>query len=232
MPEYKNIAENTMLSDAIALAVMAHRGQIRKDPGEMPYIVHPLHAMQLLIDNEITDKYVLTAMVLHDVVEDTHVGMDLIRRQFPSFVADMVAALSKDAGNKGTMHEKSAAGHGQTMMNVKDFNRPITIRDSFGGHTVNPCVLLKQADRLSNLMGSFPENWDIAKHEQYLEQSKEIYQLDTSTELAHRLYDMIREYSIYVNELRSKNGTFSVDDTQPMEEPSNIGDTQPMDPIE
>lgn len=211
MPEYRNIADNTMINDAIALAVMAHRGQIRKDPSELPYIVHPLHAMQILIDHGITDKRVLAAMVLHDVVEDTNVGIELIRRQFPRigpppFVDAMVDALSKDAGNEGTMHEKSAAGHGQTMHYVREFGH--TIRHK--GMPLNPAILLKQADRLSNLMGAFPKNWDLEKHEQYLEQSKEIWMLDTRTALAHSLDNAIHAYSRHIDELKFE----AVDDIQ------------------
>lgn len=200
MPEYKNLAENTMLSDAIALATMAHRGQIRKDPSEMPYVIHPLHVMQLLMEHGVDDKRILAAAVLHDVVEDTHIGIELIQRQFGDYIADIVAALSKDAGNKGTMHEKSAAGHQQTMDRVREFPFSIKIH----GVPHNVAVLVKQADRLSNLQGAFPDNWDVEKHEQYLNQSYDILNLDIRSDLAQDLDDHIKEYSIFINEMRTK----------------------------
>lgn len=62
------------LEDAIILAARAHRGQC--DRAGQPYILHPLRMMLRMQ----TDEARLVA-VLHDVVEDSAVTLDDLRRQ-------------------------------------------------------------------------------------------------------------------------------------------------------
>lgn len=54
-----------MLSEAIKIAVEAHYGQF--DRGGNPYILHPLHVMGALSDE---DEEIQCGAVLHDVIED------------------------------------------------------------------------------------------------------------------------------------------------------------------
>lgn len=58
-----------MLNKAIDIAHRAHEGQKRKYSG-LPYIVHPLEVLTTLIQNGVTDQTILSAAVLHDVLED------------------------------------------------------------------------------------------------------------------------------------------------------------------
>jgi guanosine-3',5'-bis(diphosphate) 3'-pyrophosphohydrolase len=69
-----------------------HVGQARKS-GE-PYIVHPIAVAQILVDMHMDLVCVQTAL-LHDVVEDTSVGIDEIRRRFGSEVAVCVDGVTK-----------------------------------------------------------------------------------------------------------------------------------------
>jgi (p)ppGpp synthase/HD superfamily hydrolase len=77
------------LEDAIVLAANAHRGQ--KDRNDEPYIMHPLRvAAQLWGYDE------RMVAVLHDVVEDTDVTLDDLRKAgYPGHIVDAVNALSK-----------------------------------------------------------------------------------------------------------------------------------------
>ena len=59
------------LSDAISIAVEAHKNQ--KDKAGMPYILHPMTVMNN-VDTE--DEKVVA--VLHDVVEDTDITLDML----------------------------------------------------------------------------------------------------------------------------------------------------------
>lgn len=82
------------LEDAVAFAAAAHRGQRRKGSGT-PYIVHPMEVAAIcarLTD----DQDVIIAGVLHDVVEDTPVGLDEVRERFGPRVASIVAGESED----------------------------------------------------------------------------------------------------------------------------------------
>lgn len=76
------------LSDAIALAAQAHRGQV--DKGGQPYILHPLRVMLACQ----TEEQRIVA-VLHDVMEDCCVAWVTIARQFGNAIADAVEALTR-----------------------------------------------------------------------------------------------------------------------------------------
>jgi (p)ppGpp synthase/HD superfamily hydrolase len=77
-----------MYEKAKILATKAHEGQTRWDPN-VPYITHPL---------EIADKFsnplYKTVAVLHDVVEDTSITLEFLRKQFPSNVVDAIDEIT------------------------------------------------------------------------------------------------------------------------------------------
>lgn len=82
------------LDTAIAFAAHAHAGQRRKYTGE-PYVVHPIEVMTLVHTYATpATEDMLAAAVLHDVVEDTVVGLDSISRRFGFNVAIMVGELT------------------------------------------------------------------------------------------------------------------------------------------
>lgn len=84
-----------LLDSAIAFAATAHAGQLRKG-GLEPYIIHPLEVMQLLLRHSSApvSEDMMIAAVLHDVVEDTPVGLDTIERRFGAEVARLVDELT------------------------------------------------------------------------------------------------------------------------------------------
>jgi len=79
------------LSDAIALATQAHRGQV--DKGGQPYILHPLRVMLACQ----TEEQRVVA-VLHDVVEDTGYTVSDIASEFGAKVANAIDALTRRRG--------------------------------------------------------------------------------------------------------------------------------------
>ena len=87
MPE-KHI-DTGFLDRAIIFAVKAHSGVERRGKG-FPYIVHPLEAMAI-VSTITPDQELLAAAVLHDVVEDTDVTVEMIRKEFGDRVASIVA---------------------------------------------------------------------------------------------------------------------------------------------
>jgi guanosine-3',5'-bis(diphosphate) 3'-pyrophosphohydrolase len=81
---------------AAALAARAHRDQLRRD-GRTPYFSHPVRvAMTVASVFGCTDETVLTAALLHDIIEDTRVDYDDLLKNFGREVADIVSCLSKD----------------------------------------------------------------------------------------------------------------------------------------
>ena len=85
----------TLLEKAVAFALEAHGGTVRKGKASRPYILHPLEAM-IIAASMTDDDEVLAAAVLHDTVEDTPVTADDIRREFGDRVAELVADESED----------------------------------------------------------------------------------------------------------------------------------------
>jgi len=82
------------LDDAIVLAANAHKGQ--KDRNGEPYIMHPARVMSQLWGHD--ERMVA---ILHDVVEDTDVTLDDLRKAgYPDRIVEAVDAISrrKDAG--------------------------------------------------------------------------------------------------------------------------------------
>ncbi len=77
---------------AYLLSEEAHEGQMRKS-GE-PYIIHPLSVAMLLVELGM-DTPSIVAALLHDVVEDTDVPLETIRKKFGSEVSELVDGLTK-----------------------------------------------------------------------------------------------------------------------------------------
>ncbi len=84
-------------------AAIAHRSQHRKQT-DIPYFAHPAAVALLLARAGVTDEATLAAAVLHDVLEDTELTEQVLRREFPAEVVDIVCAASErkldEQGNK------------------------------------------------------------------------------------------------------------------------------------
>ena len=83
-----------LVSEAICFAAKAHDGMRRKQ-SDMPYIMHPLEAA-VIVSTMTDDRHVISAAVLHDVVEDTTVTLDEIEEKFGKRVAELVASETED----------------------------------------------------------------------------------------------------------------------------------------
>ena len=90
--KYHPSTDVSMIEKAYRLASKAHGSQRRKS-GE-PYIVHPLWVAIIMADLEM-DKETIVSGMLHDVVEDTDVSEEDIRREFGDEVALLVDGVTK-----------------------------------------------------------------------------------------------------------------------------------------
>ena len=79
---------------AIHFATDAHAGMLRKGT-RIPYILHPLEAAAI-VGSMTDDVEVLSAAVLHDVLEDTGTTLEQLRYVFGDRIADLVSAESED----------------------------------------------------------------------------------------------------------------------------------------
>lgn len=78
-----------MSERAAQLARVAHEGQV--DKVGQAYLEHPARVAARVRGDDVLE----TVAWLHDVVEDTGVGLDELREAFPAVVVDAVDALTK-----------------------------------------------------------------------------------------------------------------------------------------
>ena len=72
------------LGKAISIAAQAHEGQ--RDKAGAPYILHPLRVM---LKMKTEDEMIVA--VLHDVIEDSDLTIDLLRQE--GFASEILAAI-------------------------------------------------------------------------------------------------------------------------------------------
>lgn len=89
---YKHIAPSSAIQNALTFSQQAHHNQFRKS-GE-PYIVHPV-LVASIVANITGDEAMVIAALLHDVIEDTHITIEEVARDYGDDVAHLVEGLTK-----------------------------------------------------------------------------------------------------------------------------------------
>ena len=79
--------------EAIIYATIMHQGKVRKF-SDTPYIFHPLEVAQIL-STLTDDEEIITAGILHDIVEESDGTLVEIEKRFGKRVADLVATDSE-----------------------------------------------------------------------------------------------------------------------------------------
>ena len=107
-----------------ATAAHAAAAQLRKYTNE-PYIVHPTEVAGIIDNLEGSTAEMVAAAWLHDVVEDTGVTIEVIRKEFGTEVAELVGWLTDvsrpEQGNRATRkaidraHTAMAPAEAQTI---------------------------------------------------------------------------------------------------------------------
>ena len=118
------------LLQAIYFATLKHLGQNRKDR-KTPYISHPL-AVGLILSRVTSDKDIIIAGILHDVIEDTETTEKEIQELFGTKVAKMVMDCSEKDKSKSWKDRKQ-----RVLDNVK--------------YLSESSALVKSADSLHNM---------------------------------------------------------------------------------
>ncbi len=92
----KNILNFDLINKAIYWAKKYHGNQKRKS-GE-PYYTHPLEVAYMISDHKLKTD-VIVASILHDIIEDTEVTVEMIEGTFGQRIAEMVDRLTRDRPN-------------------------------------------------------------------------------------------------------------------------------------
>ena len=132
----------SMIEKAYRLADNAHQGQVRKS-GE-PYIIHPLCVAIILADLEL-DKETIVAGLLHDVVEDTVMTEEDLRREFGDDVALLVDGVTK-------LEKIPLSGSNGEQSDAKLEMQAENLRKMFLAMAKDiRVIMIKLADRLHNM---------------------------------------------------------------------------------
>lgn len=100
----KNILNFDLIDKAIYWSKIYHVNQFRKS-GE-PFYSHPVEVAYMVSDYNLKTD-VIVASILHDIVEDTKVTVEMIQSTFGSRIAEMVDRLTRNRpdGTKLTIEE-------------------------------------------------------------------------------------------------------------------------------
>ncbi len=132
-----------IIKKAFYTALQAHKDMRRKS-GE-PYIYHPLAVAQIAVEEIGLGTTSIVAALLHDVVEDTHLELEDIERDFGKKVASIIDGLTKIAGVFDQGSSPQAENFRKMILTLSDDAR---------------VILIKLADRLHNMrtLGSMPRD--------------------------------------------------------------------------
>jgi (p)ppGpp synthase/HD superfamily hydrolase len=100
----KNVLNFDLIDKAIYWSKIYHVNQFRKS-GE-PFYSHPVEVAYMVSDYNLKTD-VIVASILHDIVEDTKVTVEMIQSTFGSRIAEMVDRLTRNRpdGTKLTIEE-------------------------------------------------------------------------------------------------------------------------------
>jgi len=141
-----------MIVRAMHFAAEKHRGQFRKGNLNTPYINHPIKvAFVLQTVANISDEDVISAALLHDVIEDTDATHKDLCNLFNTRVADIVIEISDEKGLEASVRKR---------LQVED-----------APNLSEEAKIIRIADKLCNIQdvcGIDAPNWDYNRKFEYL----------------------------------------------------------------
>ncbi|MGN0460827.1 MAG: RelA/SpoT family protein [Ruminococcus sp.] len=158
-----NDFDMALITKAYHLAYDAH-GDQRRVSG-VPYILHPTSVACILVEIGMDTDCVVAAL-LHDVVEDTEVELDEIKKQFGETIAELVDGVTKLSKISYSNREERQAENLRKMLIA--MSNDIRV------------IIVKLADRLHNL-----RTIDVMKPQKQRDKALEV--MEVYAPIAHRL---------------------------------------------
>ena len=134
---------------ALSWATKQHAGQQRKGKPDVPYVSHLLGVAALVLEAGGTETEAIAAL-LHDVIEDTKVPDDEIRRRFGPRVVEIVRACTDDLVAPGDDPEQPDCLR-RSERGAGDWHeRKTTYLEKLATRTTRASLLVSGADKLHN----------------------------------------------------------------------------------
>jgi len=145
------------LLDALRFAADHHQYQRRGGYDPLPYINHLIKVTDTLVQvGQESDRDLLLAAVLHDVVEDTEVTVDDLSRRFGAKVAQTVEELTDDMS-----------------LSYEERKRLQVERATFLSENARKIRIVDKASNIRDIF-SYPVEWPLSKKEAYVENAQAI----------------------------------------------------------
>ena len=145
LQKYLNTYQIKKIEKAFSVATRAHEGQKRQSGEE--YIEHPLSAASILADFRLDHESIMAA-ILHDVIEDTEIEKENLKKNFGVKVSDLVDGVSKlDKINFSTKEEADAANLRKMILAMSQDIRVILIKLADRKHNLETIDALSPARR-------------------------------------------------------------------------------------
>ncbi len=126
-----------------------HHGDQKRHSGE-PYIVHPINVAYILAEVGL-DEATICAALLHDVVEDTDVTDEDLRRDFSDEIADMVAGVTKLGSMMfSTVEEQQVEDYRKMFLAMGKDIRVIIIKLADRLHNMRTLKFLRRDRQIAN----------------------------------------------------------------------------------
>ena len=142
---------------ALEFASHRHRAQRRKGTRKIPYINHPIQVASLLVnEGGETDTVLLTAAILHDVIEDTVESVEErneLMAEIKEIFGEEILSLTMEVTDDKTLEKKV-----RKQLQIEHANH-ISVR----------AKKLKIADKITNLRDIILDPPDWWTHERILE---------------------------------------------------------------
>lgn len=159
------MSDAALILKALEFAAGRHRTQLRKGLDRTPYINHPIQVANLLAnDADETDPALLTAAILHDVIEDT-VSSVKERDELIILISEMfgkqIVSLTLEVTDDKTLDKKER----KRLQVVNASHKSVNARK------------LKIADKIMNLRDithNPPEDWQLQRISDYFDWAENV----------------------------------------------------------
>ncbi len=156
LPDNFSALDIDQITKAYQLAEKAHKGQ--KLASGLPYLSHCVSVASILLELSVPPELIIAGL-LHDVVEDTNITLDTIRKQFNEEVASLVDGVTKltHLPNllRGDQHLEAVTPAKESAIQHRKIHEEEiaeTLRKTFLAMSDDiRVVLVKLADRLHNM---------------------------------------------------------------------------------
>ncbi|MEM1127844.1 MAG: bifunctional (p)ppGpp synthetase/guanosine-3',5'-bis(diphosphate) 3'-pyrophosphohydrolase [Bacteroidota bacterium] len=138
--------DRPFIERAFRVAYWAHR-DVQRASGE-PYITHPLEVATIVAHDIGFDDMCIAAALMHDVVEDTEIGLDYIAANFGDTMASIIDGLTKIRDVFESREIGQAANVQKLMLSMASDFRVILVKFADRLHNMRTIEALPERKRL------------------------------------------------------------------------------------